>query len=89
MRDVSLANALGNTFTKTEAREWLGNGGMLFVWDTTNPYSMAHADVYIRTSGKVLVSLTNYLGMSDGQFDLGDVDNAIALAVAYVRGTQK
>ncbi len=88
MKDVLLQNALGHRLTKAEALEWLGNGGMVFVWPKHHPESATHVGLYIRQGGTVDVEMCGYSRVREAMVRV-DIDEAFTIAAAYVRGAQK
>lgn len=88
MKGYVLTSSIGDFGTVDEALDWLGDGGMVFVWSDVNSV-LLHANLYIETAGRVRVTLYNVLNHVVGEFHFETAGHALGFARSYVVGSCK
>ena len=86
MKGYQLSGSAYAIDTVDEGLDWLGNGGVLYVWSDV-PGALLHADIYMRGTGDVRVTLYDVFTHAVGSFHFTAAGHALGFARSYVVGS--
>lgn len=86
MKGYTLSSAINDFATVDEGLDWLGNGGVLFVWRDI-PGDLLHADIYAVSGNDYRVTLYSNQNHAAGSFHFQTAGHALGFARSYCVGS--